>query len=266
MKRRITWLFCLLGALAGPAMADGKATIVERVGLAQDIDSGELLYSEHHREKWEGDTLVSSEVRYRDAEDRLFAAKRLEFKGRPLMPDFELRNQNTGHVESATRTDGALEVLFRHPEKDNRQFVLDDYPEDGVIDAGFNRWVELNWEAIVAGKTLTRPFLVPSLGKFVDFSIRERGMREQDGRRVRLLRMEPASFVLRLAVAPIEVVYLADEPRLLRYVGVSNMRDARGRNQNVRIDFPEAQYRRYAADVASVPVDNSEEPLPIPGP
>jgi hypothetical protein len=266
MKRHITLLFCLLASLSGPAMAAGKATIIERVGLAQDIKSGELLYSEHHREKWDDDTLVSSEVQYRDAEDRLFAAKRLEFNGRPLMPDFELRNQSTGHVESATRTDEALQVLFRHPEKDNRQFVLDDYPEDGVIDAGFNRWVELNWDAIVAGRTLTRPFLVPSLGKFVDFSIRERGVSEEDGRRVRLLRMEPASFVLRLAVDPIEVVYLADEPRLIRYLGVSNMRDARGRNQNVRIDFPEAQFRRYAADVASAPPDNNEEPRSITSP
>ena len=50
------------------------------------------------------------------------------------------------------------------------------------------------------------------------------------------------AWLLSMLVAPIELVY-DDEKRLTQYSGISNIRDAEGRSQNVRIEY------RYPEDL-----------------
>ena len=101
-SKTIALWFALLAAPAS-VLADSSAWPVDRVGYAYAERTGELLYTESHSVLYDGSVLSDSRVTYRDANGEVFAEKRVSFADDPLMPDFELQNRATGHLESASR-------------------------------------------------------------------------------------------------------------------------------------------------------------------
>ncbi|MBT8447639.1 MAG: hypothetical protein HKO62_12940 [Gammaproteobacteria bacterium] len=236
--------FLALAVLLLPAVvpaADGpeagNALLVERIGEAFALGSGDLLYTEHHREQVDNGRVVASEVTYRDTSGASFAVKSLDFSANALAPDFRLDNGRAGHIEQANKNGDELKVAFKHPRRDELNEVVLPLPADAIIDAGFDRFIETHWAELKAGETLRRYFLVPSMQEFLRFRIRSTGQATIDGRRAEVIVLEPDSGLLRLLVTPIKTFYTSDKPSLLRYEGVSNMRGADGKNYKVRIDF-----------------------------
>jgi hypothetical protein len=85
---------------------------------------------------------------------------------------------------------------------------------------------------------------VPSRLEFMDWRIRRdddapHDAKSGDPRGLRTVRfaLEIDSAFLRIVVPPIVVIYDRDTRRLLRYEGLSNLRDASGENHSVRIEF-----------------------------
>lgn len=229
----------LVASMLGAADAV-RAMTVERVGVAYDAETNEKLYTETHRELYQNGQVITSRVIYRDAEGRAFAEKSLDFRSARLMPDFRLENDRNGHIEGARRAAAGREVVFRRSAEGELERELLAAPENGIIDAGFDRFIEDRWEALIAGDSFGIPFLVPSYKKFLDFRIR---ILEAPADGLVTFRMEPKSAVLRLFAEPIDVTYDVNDRALKRYLGVSNIKNRRGENLNVRVDFPAASRR-----------------------
>ncbi len=221
---------------ADEAAGDG-ALLVERVGQAYALGSDQLLYTEHHRERVDDGRVVASEVTYRDAAGDRFAVKSLDFSANALAPDFRLSNDRAGHLEQASKRGDSIAITFKHPRRDSPEQAVVPLPADAIVDAGFDRFIETHWQELNAGETLRRYFLVPSMQEFLRFRIRPTGTGSVGERSARIIVLEPDSGLLRLLVTPVTTWYAADEPALLRYEGVSNMRGEDGKNYKVRIDF-----------------------------
>ena len=218
-------------ACAGPAATEEQRS---RVGRAYDVQTGLLVYEERHLETLQSGKVVSTEVHYLDAQGRPFADKRVEFVGNPYVPEFELENGRTGHMERVRRLDsGEIQVRFREEDADRLREARLPVPQDALADAGFDRFVETHWDELMSGATLVRRFLVPSRLEFMDLRIRRSG---EDADRVHFV-MEFDSFLIRLLVPSIEVSYDRETRRLRHYEGVSNLRDENGENMRVRIEF-----------------------------
>ncbi|MDX1512790.1 MAG: hypothetical protein R3174_03510, partial [Gammaproteobacteria bacterium] len=159
----------------------------------------------------------------------------VDFRGNERAPEFLLRNVLTGHAEGARLAPAGLEVSFRERHGMPPKQELLTVPDGAIVDAGFDRFIESNWEALVRGDTLVRPFLVPSRLQFMDFRIRR--VEVQGGREGVVFRLSIDSLLLGLVAPDITVVYDTSTRTLVEYVGVSNMRDAEGNNQDVRIRF-----------------------------
>lgn len=219
-------------------MATGvHAEVSERVGYAYDKRTGEFLYSETHREVREGGRLVRNTVAYRGSDGTVFAEKYIDYQRSPTMPDFHLVNEDNGHVEGARGGDGQLAVHFRRDAEADVQEASVELPREGIIDAGFDRFIERNWDALVGGDSIERDFLIPSQLDFYTFEIG----------RVESAKLDEFSFELRVKsmflqmfVSPVRVHYDARTRSLLRYEGISNIRDGDGKNFDVRIEFPGA--------------------------
>jgi hypothetical protein len=236
----------LIIALAG-WLACGQVTaeVRERIGRAYDRTSGVLLYKERHRETYAGGELIAAKVRYIDPQGRTIGSKRVDFSQDPFVPEFQLDNSRTGHVEGLTRIAAdSLQVRFR--EHANRELLQQQIslPRDAIADAGFDRFIESQWENLIDGKTLVRNFLVPSRLEFMEWRIRRKDDVDQDAQTgdendtdtVRFA-LEIDSAFLRLVVPAIVVIYDRDTRRLMRYEGLSNLRDDSGENHSVRIEF-----------------------------
>ena len=230
--RFLAILVCLSVALP-VASAEVMRT---RVGYAYDLKTNALVYIERHQETLVGERVVDSVVSYLDPSGEVFAKKTVQFEAGVFTPDFWLENQVTGHVEGLTSSGATRQVVFREANGLTRQIQAITVGGDSIVDAGFDRFIMEHWSALTAGETKVRPFLVPSRLDFVNFAIaRAPALESNDQERAFTLVIDSAW--LRWLVSPIEVYYDVQTQRLTRYEGISNLRDDRGDNYIVRIDF-----------------------------
>jgi hypothetical protein len=210
-------------------------------GNAYAKDGGALVYRETHYLL--GDQRL---VVYACPDGAAFARKTIEDEGNAQAPDFDMRDGRSGYREGVRGSGNARTIYVqRTPDQDEKSAPLE-LPADGVIDAGFDTYVRRHWDALARGDTLRFSFLVPSRRTFYAFD---------------LARVDSASNASQLTVrlslgawysflAPsIDVTYDRATRRLLRFVGMSNVRDTNLKNLDVRIEFPHAAVAASDAQV-----------------
>ncbi|TDG11910.1 hypothetical protein E2F43_16215 [Seongchinamella unica] len=198
-------LLLLVGLLAVDANG------MNAVGSAYSVEDGELRYREIHRCSSEGDRCT---VEYENPEGELFARKVVDYQDSLQAPSLEMRDLR--HGETLTVAGG------------NEAGV--------VIDAGFDHYVRLRWEQLVSGETVRFAFLVVGRQQPLDM-VASKAAAESCAQGRMCFRVALDNWLLSRLVAPIWLEYDAQSRRLLQFRGVSNIRDAQGRSQQVRIDY-----------------------------
>lgn len=244
----------LLAVITLLAAASASAGYREQLGLAADLDSGRPLYREQHlmRADVEGD-LIERLVVYRCTDGTPFARKRVDYRGAPNAPTFAFEDARSGYREGVQRKDGRATVFVRRPDGGMQRAPL---PLGALVaDAGFDPWVLGHWPRLTRGESVPMAFLVPSRLASYDFRVYEveGGRAAADDRRRFRLRL---GGLLGWFAPYIDVVYAERDRRLLRFEGLSNLRDDAGDDPlKVRIDFPRpptaadaGAYARLAAE------------------
>lgn len=222
-----------IAALAAPA----AASLQIQEGLAHDPDSGALLYREQHLLDHAEGELRRRLVVYRCTDGTAFARKQVDYADSALAPAFSFEDVRLGYREGLRRDGGGDALWVRLDQAGERSVPVPD-GEALVADAGFDEFIRKRWQPLLEGRPVPLQFAVPSRLDAYDFTVRRRGAGEVAG--------EPAEFFrLRLGgwlgwLAPhIDVAYGRESRRLLRFEGLSNLRDDQGNEQLLaRIDFP----------------------------
>lgn len=233
-------LFPLLPAAAGVSHYQGQAYAAH---------GGRLLYSESHWIERTADGRSRRLVLYRCPDGRAFARKTVRVDGTPQAPDFQLDDARVGYREGV-RGDGRQRQVFvseRHG-ADQRSAALPVHA-DTVIDAGFDAFIRGHWKALLARGHLRLKMLIPSRLETMAFRVVDEGARRVDGRPARRFRLRADAWY-GFALPHIDVDYDATTHRLLRYRGLSNLRNADGDNVDVRIEFPPADAPQPATTAA----------------
>ena len=213
------------------------------VARAYDLDTGRLLYSEHHEEIWAEDSLVAGVVEYKDPDGQGFARKELFFGRSLFAPAVKMVDARDGFEEGAEWGESGLRLFARSDDR-VRGAVVESVPDDAVIDAGFHRFMQAQLPRLVAGERTDFSFAVPSYGRFFRFKVAIESSSEDSVR----LAMKPANAFLRLLVDPVFLEY-DRRGRLLVFEGMTNIPDADGERHLARIvfEYPET----FAAQVAT---------------
>lgn len=222
-----------------PARADAGAGGWREQASAYAADGQRLLYRELHvvqtgasPRRW---------VLYTCPDGRAFARKQVEGAG--PAPDFVLEDGRDGAREAVTG-DGAQRRLLAHGARASRPLPV---PADGVIDAGFDAAVRQAWPRLLRGERVRFQFLVPSRGQFYPVWVERTGSTRWRGQAAERLRLRLDTW-FGFALPELGLVYSGDGTRLLEFAGTSNLRDARGRNPQVRIVFDGARTPLPAPD------------------
>ncbi len=222
---------------AGPAAAAPTLTVQE--GIAQAARGGAVLYREQHFLRSAGGQPLERVVLYRCAAGALFGRKRVDYRTSATAPSFRLEDRRSGYSEGLRAAAQGRELFFRagsgSPERSApvRAAAV-------IADAGFDQFIRQRWTGLLSGKAQALEFAIPSRLRSMAFSVRRTGSATIGG--------EPAwVFELKLdgllgLVAPvIQVSYGQQSRRLLRFEGLSNVRNDRGDKPLLaRIDFPSA--------------------------
>lgn len=239
LLRALTVLLC--GAPLAATAAD-----LTFVGRAHDLDTGALLYVETHAVSGSGESGETRVVSYRCPNGATFARKTLDFADTRTAPAFALDDARSGISEGLDRGARGMKVFERGRGAAVRSKRL--VRADLVADAGFDEFVRARWDELDAGNTLVVPFLVPSRLDTVDFRVRKTGETTIGGRPASVFRLSLAG-PLGWFLPDIDVSYRRDDRRLLRYRGMTNLRDDAGEMISAQIDFSDAERSTAAVDL-----------------
>jgi len=220
-------------AAAPPTDAD---SYLSYSGTATLRHTSTFLYGERHVLHWHAGRLVERVVLYTCRDGSAFARKSVSYVD-PLAPDFLLEDAANGLSEGIRTGAGGRTVFFRASPADAEISGAVPPVAGLVADAGFDEFVRENWQQLLTNAPLQIRFLVPS--RLKDYAFQAQRLRSEtvDGTPTELFRLRLAGF-WGLFLSSIDVYYSSAERQLVRYDGLSDLRDAAGDNFKAQIDFP----------------------------
>lgn len=242
-----------MAASAQSAPEAGSVTIPEQptrtTGYAYTRDGEQLIYTEQHTFSYDDQgRLTTHAVDYVSAAGDVWAVKSLDYRKNAYAPDFKLEDQRSTYVEGGELLDDEYRLFRVRDDKPGDKTI--DMNEATIVDAGFDTYVRANLDALREGKVGTIELAVPSSLIRLKFRIKPLGDEELFGLSATRFRVEPAS-LLRLIADAIDITYDRASGRLLRYEGLTNIRDAEGKRYDARIDFPPDEYRVERGDAGA---------------
>ena len=235
----------LIGLLIGaafPSEAPDSASILIRGG-AFDTERSAPAFSEEHRERLLRGRHVSTHSLFISPSGQTMAERTLDFSLSPLRPDYIFKDLRNGYEEGAQAREGAIRVFFRDsaqaPLREKRLKV----PEPCVVNGGMGFFIRRNWTELAAGRKITFNMVVPARLDFYRFKAyvdpqRTLPEKEAGGRKHLAIAIEAQNSLLRMLIPVIVLYYDVGTKRMIRYQGISNVADAKGRSLRVRIDYP----------------------------
>jgi hypothetical protein len=230
----------LLALLTGGALLLANSVFSEEhylsyAGTATAKASNEFLYGERHELHYRDGAPAERIVLYTCRDGSAFARKTVTYVD-PLAPDFLLEDASNGMREGVRSVGNGRAVFFRANSHVPEKALVLAGTRDLVADAGFDEFIRANWQKLVTGKSLTLPFLVPSRLDKVGFRVRHARSDRLDGILVEVFRLDVSGLLGWVAPA-IDVFYDAQQHVLMRYAGISDLRDASGNNYQAEINF-----------------------------
>lgn len=207
-------------------------------GSAYSLDTNELLY----RELFTGlDENKSVRVDYASPDGNVFATKTLVFQGEPFQPTVNLEDSRDNEFASAQFQGARLVLTHGMNNAQNEKIIYDNART--VIDAGFDAYIQLNWDKLVAGKHLKFDYVLPASLSSTQLEVRKIKSNSSPlynadfGRDWIYFRIAPAKKISSLFSDAINLAYDPNGKYLMRYHGRANIDDDRGGPWDVRIEY-----------------------------
>lgn len=241
--RRLGLVLLLVSSLAVASPATPGDGYLTYRGVAMLRHTSDFLYGERHVLRYHDGRLEERGVLYTCRDGSPFARKTVTYVN-PLAPDFLVEDVSDGMREgirtepgaSAQEPAHARTVFFRAKGRDaERSGPLPSVP-GLVADAGFDEFVQVHWDELLRGKPLEMRFLVPS--RLDDYGFQVEHLRSESiaGTPTEVFRLR-LSGIWGWFLPGIDVYYSASERVLVRYDGVSDLRDADDNNFKATIEF-----------------------------
>jgi hypothetical protein len=234
-------------AAAAPASASDTTFASPYRGSAFDMEHNSAAYVEEHREGFVAGKHVFTRTDFLGPDGKPLAQRTLDFGRFDCKPDYTYRDLRNGYEEGAAvdPAKGAAEIQVhyrdsaRAPLKEKRIKV----PEPCVINGGVGEFVRRRWDEIAAGKKAAFNMVIPARLDYFRFEAyvdRKYSLApgEAKGRAYLPVVVEPRSTVLSMLLPTIVLYIDAASRRLIRYQGIVNVADAKGRSLRVRTDYP----------------------------
>ncbi len=213
----------------------GHAVERHYTGVAYDVDTAQIRYREEH---WlfEDKGTPTRLVLYRCSNGQPFARKTMRYVDTPWTPEFEMIDNRDGYIEGARRTQNQWLVYVQRDASSARETATLPARPNTVIDAGFDDFVRIHWNELTDEHGMSAAFVMPERLAYLNVKLQPAAKTVQNGVAAQQFRMSLAGWLG--AIAPsITLTYALTDQRLIEFVGLSNVRDARGKRQRVRIEF-----------------------------
>ncbi len=220
--------------LHAPAAARPEAEVVQErfQGVARGRD-GAVAYLEEHLVRRAGERPLDAVTTYRTPSGEVLGVLRTDFSRDPFAPDYAFEDRRGGASEAVTVTAAGTTLVAG-----SRRRTLPPPAAAGrvlVAGQGLDRLVRARLGELERGGVLHVDFAIPS--RQASYPFRVRALPAPAGSATLPVRVEIDAWVLRLFASALDCDYDRATGRLLRYRGLSNLRDEAGENPQVTITY-----------------------------
>lgn len=236
MLTKVTAVLTIVCACMASSTQAAPETYLTYTGAATVLGSNRFLYGERHTLHYVEGRLAERVVLYTCADGSAFARKRVSYVD-GFAPDFELIDSRSGLREGMRSTATGRVVFYRDNGNEPERSRALAHGMDFIADAGFDEFVRAHWNELMAGQKIRVDFLVPS--RLESFSFQLKHVRTEDSQSAEMFRLV-LSGIWGWFLPGIDVYYGRSKHDLIRYDGLSNLRDATNGNYKVHITFAES--------------------------
>jgi hypothetical protein len=233
----------ILSAAINAFSDPGPASPQSYRGTAFDTERMVPAYSEEHLERFLQGKHIATQTFYTSPDGKPMAERDLDFARFPFKPDYLFKDVRNGYEEGSRVEAADIRVHFRDSAAAPMHEKSLKVPEPCVVNGGLGAFLKENWAGLAAGKRLAFNMVVPArldYYRFVAYLDVKRALTEKEGvgRTSQAVVIEPQSSLLRMLLPTIIMHYDVKTLRLIRYQGIVNVADAKGRSLRVRVDYP----------------------------
>lgn len=214
-----------------------ETKIDKYIGTAVDLKTGKLIYTEEHEALFTNDVNVSSVITYRDEKKNIIGKKEIFFDGSSPAAKFRRDDYRYGTMESAEIVGNAVKLVTKPDASTAAKEELITIPSPLALDAGLNNMVRNNWEKLRRNENVDFNLGVPSQLDYFSFRVVREKEETFAGRKTLVVRFESDHWFIRLFVDPVIVWYDIETRRAVKYEGISNIYDDKGKSYLVRVTF-----------------------------
>lgn len=225
--------------LAALVMAPAQAETHYAVsGSAYNLDNERLLYRELY-------TPVNANrevtVNYVRPDGKVFATKKLIYSGDPIQPEFEYHDTRDNERTGARFNAGRLVINYDQENYRQEKEIMETVGL--VVDAGFDAYIQQQWDTLVAGKSVRFRYVIPERLEVANMRARQVTADKSplfvgsNPATWRYFVIEPANRFAAVFRNPIHLAYESDGKYLMRYQGRSNLDSDKKGTWNVRIEY-----------------------------
>lgn len=234
-----------MSAASGPAgtkaAADSIASPIR--GTAFDTERNVFGFREEHRETFRDGRHAATKTNFLSQDGKVFASRELDFRRFSSKPDYIFKDLRNGYEEGARVGASSIRVHFKDSDKAELRSKDIQVPEPCIINGGLGGFVKQHWTDLLAGKRVGFNMVIPArldFFRFVAYVDAKRSIpaKEAAGRAHKAVVIEPQSSMLRMLLPAIVLFYDVKSLRMIRYQGISNVADPKGRSLRVRVDYP----------------------------
>jgi hypothetical protein len=228
----LAWGWCAAPVRAEPVPLEGYLLYS---GTATARHSAQFLYGERHVLLYRAGRLAERVVLYICRDGSPFARKTVSYVA-AIAPDFLLEDGSNGLREGVRSAANERWVFFRESRTAAEKTGPLPKAAGLVVDAGFDDYIRANWEALMTGQSLDLPFLMPSRLGDIAFQLQHLRSEVIDHSAAEVFRLKVSGIVGWIAPG-IDVSYATADRVLMRFDGVSDLRDASNHNYQTEINF-----------------------------
>lgn len=192
-----------------------------------------LIYTEKHYPKTALNGLYDSlQTDYLDQENKKFASIQSNFNKDRFVPDSYFEDYRFGTKEEISYNPSTSVVTVKNESKTSKDTGSFKIVKNSVAGQGFHNFIIKHFSELLQNKKKIS-IIVPHKKDFYHFVI-EKEQQESD---VVYFKISPENFILKQLVTPIKLEYSISKKQLLRFYGLSNLEDNRGKSQIVDIRY-----------------------------
>lgn len=203
---------------AGPPVFQGKAI---------EAESQKAIYNEDHQVEYNGPLVKKVVTTYLSPDGKEIAKLTSLFNGNSQLPDTEFVDKRTGYKEITTLKGDEYHIKTIDPKGKEKTGSID-VKSNLVCGQGYHNFIISNMDSFKVGETRELRFIIPSMRDYFTFDLTYLGPLNKSKPDEVSFRLDITNWILKMFADKIQVTYSKKDKVLLRYEGLTNLKNNKG--------------------------------------